>query len=174
MADFGTSKVLGAEEPSVNVMTSDLSNYSASMLVTSMGLTKGVGTPLWYEHYRLQPVISRCNRMAPEVIAGSKCKLRFSVFPPLLHAIDGEAADVYSFGIVLYEISAQRLPWSDLKGAFILNSLLEKVTAGERPKMPEGTPEAFASLAAECWATDPAARISFSEIVGRLQTQMKR
>lgn len=97
-----------------------------------------------------------------------------SVFSPLLHAIDGEAADVYSFGIVLYEISAQRLPWSDLKGAFILNSLLEKVTAGERPKMPEGTPEAFASLATECWATDPAARISFSEIVGRLQTQMKR
>ena len=43
---------------------------------------------------------------------------------------------------------------------------------GERPPVPENTPEAYALLMASCWQEQPAARPSFPQIIECLQIML--
>ncbi len=97
--------------------------------------TKGVGTPLW---------------MAPEILAGRAY---------------GLSADVYSYGVVLWEIAAQRDPWMHVQSGFISNELLKRITAGERPAIDEGWPADYVELMGQCWRTEPADRPTFSHLL---------
>ena len=102
--------------------------------------TKGVGTPLW---------------MAPEIIAGKAY---------------GPSADVYSFGIVMWEIAAQAVPWTDVPDSnFFMSKLLELITEEVRPPVDPAWPSAYSSLMARCWATLPSARPSFFEARAELE-----
>ena len=42
--------------------------------------------------------------------------------------------------------------------------------AGLRPRFPPGTPDGYEALATACWATSPAARPGFPEILTRLDS----
>eukprot|EP00047_Mylnosiga_fluctuans_P020440 m.92505 g.92505 ORF g.92505 m.92505 type:complete len:1008 (+) comp8513_c0_seq1:46-3069(+) len=98
--------------------------------------TRGVGTPRW---------------MAPELLKGS--------------AVYGPEVDVYSFGIVMWEIASQRLPWEDLKAKFFMATLLNKLEAGERPECEAGWPVTYTLLMQTCWATLPADRPGFERAI---------
>ena len=65
---------------------------------------------------------------APEVLDGQYGKAKY-----------GPPADVYSFGIVLWEVHARRLPFTDVvvKNHFQLTALIAE---GRRPVLPPGTP----------------------------------
>ncbi len=96
--------------------------------------TKGVGTPLW---------------MAPEIIAGKKY---------------GPSADVYSFGIVMWEIAAQAVPWEDVPDTnFFAAALLRLITEGQRPVVSDDWPSTYRDLMARCWATEATERPGFDE-----------
>ena len=104
------------------------------------GHTLGVGTPLW---------------MAPEILAGQ--------------AYDG-SADVFSFGMVMWEIGAWRLPWGEVaESEGFLDSLLGRLRLGERPEAGAGWPAGYVEVMAACWCTRAAARPSFATLVRELE-----
>ncbi len=89
---------------------------------------------------------------APEVLRGD-------------HAYD-EKCDVYSYGVVLFELAARgQRPYAGLSPPAVLLAVLD---GSLRPAMPADAPPRVAALAATCWAHDPRARPSFSQVLADL------
>lgn len=91
------------------------------------------GTPLW---------------MAPEV---------------LMNKAYDERADVYSFGIVLWELTTGQDPF---EGIDSYSALLDRVVqGGERPKVPDNCPSKLKALIKACWDAEPRKRPPFEKII---------
>eukprot|EP00049_Salpingoeca_infusionum_P015489 m.302008 g.302008 ORF g.302008 m.302008 type:complete len:1197 (+) comp15885_c0_seq1:112-3702(+) len=76
-------------------------------------------------------------------------------------------ADVYSYGMVAFEIATRQLPF-DTTGASSF-SLRQKILDGIRPSIPETVPQALQQLITSCWAAEPSARPPFTTIDRLLQ-----
>ena len=100
-------------------------------------LTQCVGTPLY---------------MAPEILQGG---------------IYGEPADVYAYGMLLYELVTTKTPFQG-EG---LNSyqLSQSVLKGRRPQIDGGVAEEWKSLIEKCWDQEPEARPTMEEVVDMLK-----
>ena len=89
--------------------------------------------------------------MAPEVIE---------------HRPYGGKADVFSFGVVLWELLTGRVPYADMTP---LQAAVGVVQKGLRPAIPQGCPAGLAEVMAACWDASPAARPAFGDLTPRLQ-----
>ncbi|GIL91517.1 hypothetical protein Vretimale_18402 [Volvox reticuliferus] len=94
------------------------------------------------------------THMAPEVM------LRGHISKP---------ADVYAFGITMWEIFTGGQPYRGTPGALLGHQTSKE---GRRPTFPMGTPAAFKELAERCWHADASVRPTFSEVLDLL-TQMR-
>ena len=73
--------------------------------------------------------------------------------------------DVFSYAIILYELTTQHKPWSHKKNLQVFN-LLRFVKDGQRPTIRDREiPDKYVELIERCWDGDPDARPSFIEIV---------
>jgi len=102
-------------------------------------LTRGAGT---------------CHWMAPEVANGTDYEAK---------------ADVFSFGMMLWEIFRLEIPFQDRSPS----EASKLLGTGERPKVvrdefPPECPEELIELMAECWDHDPDCRPSFEHVVETL------
>lgn len=85
--------------------------------------------------------------------------------PEVLNGEDfDEKADVYSFGLVLWEFMSETVPWNNVLVKF--EDFKEHVAQNqERPKMPANVPAKLVQLIEHCWAQNPANRPTMQQIV---------
>ena len=85
--------------------------------------------------------------MAPELLSGSAY---------------GMPADVYSFGVLLWELVTQKTPYGDFTTQF---AIIKFVSDGNRLEIPESP---ISGLTAKCWSQDATIRPTFAQIVSEL------
>ena len=73
-----------------------------------------------------------------------------------------ESADVYAYGVILYEIFTQK----EFFGEFTFMSAMEDaLIAGKRPEIPNTLHDDFVNIIERCWNQEPEKRPSFEEIL---------
>lgn len=76
------------------------------------------------------------------------------------------SADIYSYGIILWEIVTQEYPYSSWKD---MKQLFRSVQRGLRPKIPESCSPIFKELMEQCWDANPKKRPTFHQIIEKLK-----
>jgi len=135
--DLKTSNLLVGDDYNIKLCDFGLSQIKQRGENLRDGVEGAKGTPLW---------------MAPEVMAGE---------------IFNEKADVYSFGIVLWEILTRQEPFKEFDNyEEFRNAICNRHV---RPVIPPGTHPALKQLIEACWHHDPTKRPAFPAIVAALE-----
>ncbi|MQL96390.1 hypothetical protein Taro_029065 [Colocasia esculenta] len=92
--------------------------------------------------------------MAPELLASQSSMVT-------------EKVDVYSFGIVMWELLTGEEPYGDMPSEKVIAGIIK---GNLRPETPSWCDPAWRSLMERCWASDPCSRPAFSEIAKELRT----
>ena len=82
-----------------------------------------------------------------------------------------EKADVYSFGIILWEFWSKDPPYKGVKAKEV--AIKVKNNKDYRPVIPDDVPEEIAELMECCWDADPEKRPTFIEIINFLDEYLK-
>ncbi|KAI7844896.1 hypothetical protein COHA_001545 [Chlorella ohadii] len=134
----------------VKVADFNLSKILAEQPAGTQTSTRGATNPIW---------------LAPEILRGGRASA---------------AADVYAFGLVLWELLTWRLPW--LEGQPMQPfKIARTVVSGIRPAVPPANElpgpgasnfaslDEYCSIMRACWAQDPGERPTFSDVAPRLR-----
>jgi len=114
-----------------------LADFGLSAIKTTKELTEMAGTPAF---------------MAPEL---------------LMRQPYTEKVDVYSYGIMLWEIVTGQLPFMDMAS---IEQIAKAVVNGTRPPIPQSMHPTFAAIIQDCWKADPRARPTMEAVTDRLRT----
>ncbi|XP_019174792.1 PREDICTED: RGS domain-containing serine/threonine-protein kinase A [Ipomoea nil] len=96
----------------------------------------GKGTPQW---------------MAPEVLRNEP---------------SDEKADVYSFGVILWEIATEKIPWENLNTMQVIGAV---GFMNQRLDIPKDVDPQWASIIGSCWHSEPQCRPSFQELMDKFK-----
>ena len=87
---------------------------------------------------------------APELFAGAKSSI---------------ASDVYSLGVVFWEVATRCTPYEDINDIIIITT----VSAGNRPTIPSDVPSTLAAIISDSWNQEPSRRPTCRELIQQLE-----
>ena len=122
----------------VTVKLTDFGTSRSDAMAIRVEMTKGVGTPAF---------------MAPEILDTKPYS---------------KSADVYSFGITMYELWTEKTPYSN-SGFTKPWDIAQFVVSGKRLPVPRDMPASYAAIMQACWAHEPTQRPTFAQVVAMLQ-----
>lgn len=97
--------------------------------------------------------------MAPEILAGSN---NYDI-----------KADVYSFGILLWEIMSRNKPYVELNNFQIPLAVLERGLRPKMSKIPSNCSYRIRELMKQCWDKSRSKRPDFNQIVRVLEEEIE-
>ncbi|GMI30521.1 hypothetical protein TrRE_jg5699, partial [Triparma retinervis] len=134
--DLKSANILIGNDGSGKV--ADFGGSQSNSMSSSMSLKgSGVGTVRW---------------AAPEVLENGVKAL-------------STKADVYSFGIVIWECATKKIPWEGKTDMQISRAMIKE----QRPEVDDSMEKDLRALMEHCWSEDPKDRPHFDEIVKRLE-----
>ncbi|GLC44203.1 hypothetical protein PLESTB_000752900 [Pleodorina starrii] len=139
-ADLKAANVLLKQQPGSGKLQAKVADFGLSFRLEepeATHMTKGQ--------------LGSITHMAPEVLVQGRVS---------------KSSDVYSFGILLYELYTGQQAYWDVPQPMLAYHV---ANAGGRPLLPSQCPAAYRGLAKACWASEPAARPTFEEVYKRLQ-----
>ncbi|KAL0744251.1 hypothetical protein Bca4012_085764 [Brassica carinata] len=101
----------------------------------------GKGTPQW---------------MAPEVLRNESAD---------------EKSDIYSFGVVLWELATGKIPWETLNSMQVIGAV---GFMNQRLEIPKDIDPRWISLIESCWHSDTKLRPTFQELMEELRDQQRK
>lgn len=90
----------------------------------------------------------------------------FSAPEIIYNNIKSKASEVYSFGMIVYEIMAKKYPFEKVDHFKMMHDV---VFLKKRPEIPPFVPKAYKNLIEACWNDDPGDRLSFRRILYELE-----
>lgn len=101
----------------------------------------GKGTPQW---------------MAPEVLRNEP---------------SDEKSDVYSYGVILWELATEKIPWDNLNTMQVIGAV---GFMNQRLDIPKEVDLRWASIIESCWHSDPRSRPTFQELLGKFKDILRQ
>ena len=113
---------------------------------------------------KLNAVSHDLFRQSPEMLRVSSAA---ALHQPFVYT---EKSDIYSLGIVLWELLTFEEPYRGLSLPYIAKAVVQE---DYRPKIPSSTPADYADLLQHCWHREPSSRPTSKEIVQTLNTMIE-
>ena len=129
-----------------NVMHRDLKPQNILLDGSKLPVICDFGTSRKIEQNTMTGQCGTANYMSPEFIKNEKYD---------------QSVDVYSFGMIIWEMLTGQIPFGDEEVPQVIYSIL----VGQELEIPEGTPENLVNLINGCKAFNPKERPSFEVIV---------
>ena len=77
-----------------------------------------------------------------------------------------EQSDIYSYGVILWEIMTGKWPYEGITEKEILN----RTEQGRREEIPQTVPTVYAEIIRRCWSKNPNERPSLTEIIREIES----
>ncbi|EGG20823.1 hypothetical protein DFA_00688 [Cavenderia fasciculata] len=136
--DLKSPNILLATTPTEPFIVAKISDFGLSRTVVQSFVSKVVDNPTW---------------LAPEVISQREYN---------------EKGDIYSLGIILWELYHMQLPFEEF-GIKFMSTLEDSIISGLRPTINPQCNAMYSSLITKCWNENPQSRPSFPTIVKALE-----
>ncbi|ELR24201.1 serine/threonine protein kinase [Acanthamoeba castellanii str. Neff] len=134
-----------------------LLDHKWNVKVSDFGLTKFKEDVRQGGKYKDNAIVGSLHWTAPEVLNES-----------VSAGQDFLLADVYSFGIILWELLSREQPYAGMSPVAVAVAVMRDGIRPQMPATPGLCPLEFAELITSCWHADPTVRPTFLEIMTRL------
>ena len=137
--------VMHRDLKSDNVLFSDkwvakICDFGTARELTHTVTTEQAGTRRW---------------MAPEILRAAEARIN-------------KKCDLFSYGMVLFELFAHEIPYADIKNEVDVE---KSICGGKRPPIPSTLPLYLHNILKCCWEEDPSKRPTFDEIIDKIASK---
>ncbi|GAV74330.1 Pkinase_Tyr domain-containing protein [Cephalotus follicularis] len=117
-------------------------------------------------HMKIADFGIACEEVYCDALADDPGTYRWMAPEMIKHKYYGQKVDVYSFGLILWEMVAGTIPYEDMNP---IQAAFAVVNKNLRPPIPGNCPPALRALIEQCWLFQPEKRPEFWQVVKVLE-----